>query len=66
MKAQKKSAGIDNLLNSLTGVNRVESIENNTCVFCGKVAGKFKDELSKKEFGISGICQHCQDNLDWD
>ena len=34
------------------------------CPFCGKkidVETEFKDELNKKEFGISGLCQSCQD-----
>ncbi len=34
------------------------------CVFCGKptdVTRDFKDELSVKEFTISGVCQKCQD-----
>ena len=66
MEASKKAEGIDNFLTALTGINRVESIENDTCVFCNKPAGEFKDELSKREFAISGICQHCQDNMDWD
>ena len=34
------------------------------CPFCGKDMTNpvFRDELSKKEFSISGICQECQDN----
>ena len=34
------------------------------CVFCGKsidVGKDFKDELSIKEFRISGMCQKCRD-----
>ena len=33
------------------------------CVWCGKEFYKdeFKDELSKREFKISGFCQECQD-----
>ena len=35
------------------------------CPFCGKKINKddFRDELSKKEFGISGLCQECQDDF---
>jgi len=38
-------------------------ILNNKCPFCACVINKdsFKDELSKKEFEISGLCQKCQD-----
>ena len=33
------------------------------CITCGKEATKFKDDLSIKEFAISGMCQVCQDSF---
>lgn len=35
------------------------------CPFCEAVVNvnDFQDELSKKEFGISGLCQRCQDKF---
>ena len=36
------------------------------CPFCGKkidVENEFRDEISKREFGISGMCQSCQDDF---
>lgn len=35
------------------------------CPFCGKPvsADSFRDELSRKEFSISGLCQECQDDF---
>jgi len=35
------------------------------CPFCRKVVRKqdFKDDLSKREYGISGLCQLCQDSV---
>lgn len=33
------------------------------CVDCGGQALKFDDELSKKEYSISGLCQKCQDEV---
>ncbi len=36
------------------------------CPFCGKTVipdKEFKDELSLIEFGISGLCQSCQDDM---
>jgi DNA-directed RNA polymerase subunit RPC12/RpoP len=33
------------------------------CVSCGKTIGPFRDELSEKEFSISGFCQECQDKV---
>jgi hypothetical protein len=33
------------------------------CVFCGPKELKFRDELSKKEYGITAMCQECQDKV---
>lgn len=36
------------------------------CPFCGKlieVEIEFRDELSKQEFALSGLCQSCQDDF---
>lgn len=35
------------------------------CPFCHVVVGKdsFRDDLSKREFEISGLCQKCQDEF---
>ena len=34
-----------------------------TCVSCKGDATCFKDELSHREYGISGLCQSCQDKI---
>lgn len=33
------------------------------CPTCQGEVGEFRDALSRKEFGISGMCQGCQDNV---
>jgi len=33
------------------------------CVKCGEFDLSFRDELSRKEFGISALCQSCQDGI---
>ena len=33
------------------------------CVMCGEFDLSFRDELSRKEYGISGFCQGCQDDF---
>ena len=41
-------------------------VEDGRCMDCGKkrVEEKdFKDDLSKKEYSISGMCQVCQDKV---
>ena len=44
---------------------RREAIAGKTCIpapaGCGGDATEFKDEISKREFRISGLCQTCQD-----
>lgn len=41
----------------------VEDVENNLCPFCRAIVLEieFRDEISRKEFKISGLCQKCQD-----
>ena len=53
----------DEMAMSLFGRSRVLAIAGKGCVKCGEAAVDFKDELSKKEFGISGLCQACQDGI---
>lgn len=35
------------------------------CPFCGREiqASEFRNELSKREYKISGLCQKCQDDF---
>ena len=64
-KPTEKSQAIDTLITKVTGIDRVASIQAQICPFCGDEINidKFKDELSKKEFTISGLCQQCQDKV---
>ena len=32
------------------------------CVTCGGEIGEFRNEVSQREFKISGMCQKCQDS----
>lgn len=42
-----------------------KNINENLCGFppCGKPITEFRDEASRREYGISGICQNCQDSI---
>lgn len=46
---------------------RVDALADRHCVKppfgCGKPIGDFKDQLSAKEYTISGLCQDCQDEV---
>jgi len=59
MKPSPKHPEMGNALERLFG--RTTAIESDTCAFCQLPATVFKDELSKKEYSISGLCQICQD-----
>jgi len=40
-----------------------EAIKKKKCPLCGRLIVSFKDELSEKEYKISGMCQMCQDKV---
>ena len=40
-----------------------ENRANGLCSTCGEIPDSFKDEISEKEFKITGQCQTCQDAL---
>lgn len=43
----------------------VERVEQLKCATCGKDIKEedFRNEISKKEYTISGMCQKCQDSV---
>lgn len=59
----KKAPEIEHLIDAFNpaGRKRVDSIKADVCSWCGKPATTFKDELSRREYYISGFCQECQD-----
>jgi hypothetical protein len=63
MKATNKNPAIDALLTNLSGRDRIASVSGNTCAWCRGPADNFRDELSIREYLISGLCQNCQDKI---
>ena len=63
MEPTKKTDAINDAISSLVGRDRVETITNNLCMCCGGPANDFRDDLSRKEYSISGLCQDCQDSF---
>ena len=47
---------VDLLFPTLAG-----KIASHTCPFCDGPALSFRDEISRKEQTLSGLCQSCQD-----
>jgi hypothetical protein len=70
MKPTPKAKEINDFLNSLSGANREETISSNKCIpppiGCGRIITpdtEFRNETSRKEYQISGLCQQCQDKV---
>ena len=58
-----KAPAIDLMLSGLTGKSREIQIASDLCMTCNGNADTFRDELSIKEYSISGMCQQCQDSI---
>lgn len=58
-----KNKSIRDFQSALMGVDVVESIRANRCVSCQGPAIEFRDENSRKDFPITGLCQACQDGV---
>jgi len=41
--------------------DKVDLIKRGLCPSCKQPVGAFRDALSRREYGISGFCQKCQD-----
>jgi hypothetical protein len=69
MKPTPKSPEISDFINSflLPGMSREEHIGEGLCATCpdsfGLTESSFRDDLSVKEYQISGMCQKCQDSV---
>ena len=67
MKATPKHFEIDTLISiHAGGKDRAEVIRLGKCMTCDSVGNthtSFRDDLSRKEYQISGMCQSCQDDF---
>ena len=57
-----KSPEMEAYLNTIIP-HRELYMSHQRCVSCGCHADWFKDDLSAKEYTISGLCQQCQDDI---
>jgi hypothetical protein len=57
-----KAPAIENILTTITGVSRQDANTSRTCTWCRKPLIPFRNDLSRKEYNISGFCQSCQDD----
>ena len=61
MKTVEMENYFEDMAQVLFGRGRKVAMDNQLCVMCGGDANYFADEVSRKEYGISGMCQTCQD-----
>lgn len=47
----------------IDGGVRASAIQTDTCQACGGSAKDFRDQASKNEYRLSGMCQACQDSF---
>tara|TARA_Y100001938_G_C8075102_1_gene425542 strand:- start:1841 stop:2068 length:228 start_codon:yes stop_codon:yes gene_type:complete len=61
-----KSKEIEEMLEKFSSrfsMSRSVAMSNSKCVMCGGDATEFRNEVSKKEYQISKMCQSCQDSV---
>jgi len=62
-RSPEKQGFVDMLAKSLYGRSQTSARSKSVCVMCGKPLTPFRDELSVREYAISGMCQTCQDGV---
>ena len=66
MEPTKKDPALDLFISGLARKSRTNTITEGNCMTCdstGNIATSFRDDISRKEFAISGMCQSCQDDV---
>jgi hypothetical protein len=62
-KSLEMNKALEGLGEMLFKKSRIESVTEDKCISCGGKSSVFRDDLSRKEFSISGLCQKCQDKV---
>jgi len=63
MTFENKSKKIQEVLVAMANHPEALTAQAPICALCGNHATEFRDALSKKEYGISRMCQECQDSV---
>ena len=61
MEPSVKSTALSEFFEEFFG--RTTAIKNQVCVSCNRDIRDFRDDLSRREYVISGLCQQCQDEV---
>ncbi len=59
----KRDPRLQAFVDKITGVSQAECEAAEICPTCRKPIGEFRNDLSRKEYEISGMCQSCQDSV---
>ena len=59
----EKSSVVESAISGILGKDRRSYILAGKCIITGEDAGPFRDELSEKEYQISGMGQKAQDEM---
>ena len=59
----EKSSIVESAISSILGKDRRSYILAGKCIITDEDAGPFRDELSEKEYQISGLGQKAQDEI---
>jgi len=62
MEPTQKSPGIEHFITETFGDRRA-TIQADKCMSCGNPATDFRNDISRREYRISGLCQMCQDGV---
>jgi len=62
-KSKEMSGALNEISDLIFGRTRTESISGDVCVTFGGKADTFRNDISKKEYSIGGMCQSCQDSI---
>jgi len=52
---------IEEFLTNLTGKDRKATIAAGSCTTCDSPDMNFREEIDRREYSMSGMCQKCQD-----
>lgn len=63
MKPTEKAPQIESLISTIAGKDRHSVVPGKGCMTCDSPNTDFRDDLSRKEYAISGMCQNCQDSV---
>ncbi len=62
-KTPQMESFLEDMGQGLFGRSRQATGDNQVCISCGTDANHFRDEISRKEYSISRLCQTCQDSV---